>query len=535
MIPAPQDGAPPMPDIEQYQKLLPIAEKLYTHMDQVAQTLLLPLFLFSVLFAYSQDIGLGGAVVSRVKRLLIAALLLAAFPTLSSFIRDVGQEIALSIDNLGGLDEIMRAASAKAKTYSVSAKSLFDLGQSLATGFLISCSFTLLFFARFGIVAFYHFYWLVLLVTAPLMILCYLFEATSGITRNLFKNLILVACWPIIWAILSAFLKGLPFAQFYGSETPYVTVCVMNLIIVASLLLSPFMLTHFCDGMIVGAGSTISAAAKTVFSKGLSQATNFASPYANALTRHLTSPTRGLPKPKAPEPPVRKLPMGIALLLLSFAAHAQERTVQIQPGLSTLLCLKQAPRQAALGDPKYFRVEAMGKNLILRTIEEDHATNLIVYFGENLFESYALKSSKIMPHMAQVGCDQPAPMPVKKASLVARPSVQSVSDDGVILSLLAAVWSSPQRDHLTLKLRIENSSDDTLEPDWKRTVLLQAGRKRPHSKLWSERRSLEPSASSLATLQFTRPGLGPKEPVLLEIPRFRGASLRLNLSSVVTK
>ena len=80
--------------------------------------------------------------------------------------------------------------------------------------------------------------------------------------KNLFKNLCLVACWPIIWSILSAFLKGLPFADAYALEGGYTTVIVMNLILAVSLLLSPFMLSQFCEGLIVGAGSGVQMAAK---------------------------------------------------------------------------------------------------------------------------------------------------------------------------------------------------------------------------------------------------------------------------------
>lgn len=520
-----------LPDVEQYHKLLPIAEKLYMHMDQVAQTLLLPLFLFSVLFAYSQDVGLGGAVVSRIKRLAVVALLLAAFPTLSSLIRDVGQEIALSIDNLSGLDELIKAASTKAKSYSVSLSTLGDFGQSIVTGLMVSFSFLLLFFARFGLVAFYHFYWLVLLVTAPLMILCHLFEATSGITRNLFKNLILVASWPIIWAILSAFLKGLPFVDFYGKDTAYATVAVMNLILVASLLLSPFLLSQFCEGMIVSSGSVISTAAKTVFTKGMNQAAGLAD---SALKHFNPSLHRSLTTGR-PQRLIRVKGMTVALALLGAAtASAQETTIQIQPGLSTLLCLKHAPQQAAIGDPRFFRVEPMGKNLILRAVEEDKMTNLIAYFGENLFEVYALKSSKILPHMTRIHCEEPPPVP-KKPTPLPKPKIQSVSADGVVLGLEGLFWSGPERDHLTLKIKISNTSSAVLEPDWKRPALIQGGKRRTHSKLWSGRRVIEPKASSPVTIQFTRIGLTHDLPAVLEIPRATKEPLRLHLAPEILK
>ena len=90
--------------IEHYEKLSPVVTTLYTHMDKIAQMALLPLFLLSIFLAYTHDLGLTGTVLKRLKSLVLTALLLAAFPDLSELIRTLGQELALSIDGMKGLD-----------------------------------------------------------------------------------------------------------------------------------------------------------------------------------------------------------------------------------------------------------------------------------------------------------------------------------------------------------------------------------------------------------------------------------------------
>ncbi|MBS1982744.1 MAG: hypothetical protein JST16_01115 [Bdellovibrionales bacterium] len=522
---------PPNIDVEQYQRLLPIAEKLYNQTDHIAQMLLLPLFLLSILFAYSQDLGLSGAIVSRIKRLVMTALLLAAFPTLSSLIRDVGQEIALSIDSMSGLDSMLKAAAEKASRFSLSINVLRDIQANIITGFCVTASFVLVYFARFGIVAFYHFYWLVLLVTAPLLILGHLFEATANLPKNLFKNLVLVGCWPIIWAILSAFLRSLPFSDMYANDQNLMTIMVMNLILVAGLVMSPFLLSQFCEGAITGSGSVIYGAGKALLNtvtpkvgtgiSAMARAGRFGrDEFRKSNVYHRISGGKG--------------GLTAIVFMLCFSAfepsRAAEPSLILKPGNSTLLCLKQPPLQAALGDPRYFQVSQMGQNLVLRAIKDDKATNLIVYFGKNLFESYSLKSNQIMPPTTSYGCEAPK-LDVSKSNAISRvPLIESVSSDHVNLQLIRAIVNGPTRDHLTLKLRIANLSDSVVEPDWKKVVLTQGNRRSSHSKLWSERRRIESGASIMAELQFSRTGFSYQKPTILEIPREDGDSLKLVIS-----
>jgi hypothetical protein len=246
-----------IPAIEEYEKLLPVARQIYEHTSHLSWQMLLPLFLVSVAMGYTSDLGLSGAVLIRLKRLVLVALLLVAFPTIAEFSQIIGVEIARSIDDMTGIDMVLDAASKRAEAYSFDLNGLLNLGSDLLIGVLVLVSFVILIVARFFLLAFQHFYWFLLVALGPFLILGTLFEASSGITRGLFKSMFQVACWPVIWSVLSAFLKALPFASAYSVEGNLITVVTLNLIIAVALLFSPFIVTQLSEGVSLSVGDTL--------------------------------------------------------------------------------------------------------------------------------------------------------------------------------------------------------------------------------------------------------------------------------------
>ena len=246
-----------IPAIEEYEKLLPVARQIYEHTSHLSWQMLLPLFLVSVAVGYSTDLGVSGAVIVRLKRLFLVALLLVAFPTIAEFAQTLGVEVAKSIDDMTGIDAVLDAASKRADLYSFDLEGLINLGSDLLVGGLVLVSFVILVVARFFLLAFQHFYWFLLVALGPFLILGSLFEASSGITKGLFKSMFQVACWPVIWSVLSAFLKAMPFASAYSVEGNLVTVITLNLIIAVALLFSPFIVSQLADGVNLSVGDTL--------------------------------------------------------------------------------------------------------------------------------------------------------------------------------------------------------------------------------------------------------------------------------------
>lgn len=112
-------------------------------------------------------------------------------------------------------------ASQKIQTYSFSAKDFLLGHDDLFVAVLTFFSYWLLLLARYVTAVMYNFFWIFLIVISPLLLLFNLFKGTSHITANLFKAMIQVASWKIVWAILGVMLVSLSFGKMYAVEGSY--------------------------------------------------------------------------------------------------------------------------------------------------------------------------------------------------------------------------------------------------------------------------------------------------------------------------
>ncbi|MDZ4661254.1 MAG: hypothetical protein SGJ18_06495 [Pseudomonadota bacterium] len=173
------------------------------------------------------------------KRAVISTLLLVAFPEITKAIVFVADGIVERIDAINSLDNFMRMAQEKSQSYSFTPTSILLQFDDLIIAALAFLSYLVLYIARFLTIAMYHFYWIFYTVIAPLLLLFNMFSSTSQITKNLFKGMIEVASWKIVWAVLGAMLTALSFSKIYQIEGNYITLIAMNFIITIAMLMTP--------------------------------------------------------------------------------------------------------------------------------------------------------------------------------------------------------------------------------------------------------------------------------------------------------
>ena len=195
------------------------------------------------------------------KRAVIATLLLVAFPDISRAIIYVADGITEKIDALNSIDVMVRMAQEKSEAYSASTTSLLLQFNDLIIAVLSFLSFLVLYIARYITIAMYHFFWIFFMVTAPLLLLFNLFASTSQITINLFKGMMEVASWKIVWAILGAMLTALSFGDAYKAEGNYLTLIVMNFVIAIAMLATPMMVKSLLGSGLQSMSSTLGATA----------------------------------------------------------------------------------------------------------------------------------------------------------------------------------------------------------------------------------------------------------------------------------
>lgn len=267
-----------MPNLELLGSLMKDLHREFTHIYYLALPCFFALSLVITWFKHPQ-----GSIdfLDVLKRAIVATVLLVAFPDISQAIIAVADGIAERIDNLSGLDTMIRMAQEKAQTYSFSATSILLQFNDLIIATLSFLSFLILYVARYITIAMYHFFWIFFTISAPLLLLFNLFEGTSQVTVNLFKGMIEVASWKIVWAILSAMLTALSFGDAYRAEGNYLTLIVMNFVIAIAMLATPLIVRSLVGQGLHSMSTTFGAAAVAAIAAAPAKAIQTA-----AVTRH---------------------------------------------------------------------------------------------------------------------------------------------------------------------------------------------------------------------------------------------------------
>jgi hypothetical protein len=186
-------------------------------------------------------------------RTIIACLLLYAYPEISNAFADVVDAVANQLGSLNDFNLVLAKMGDKLQNLTWSWMSFKDS----IIGILSYLSFFLLYISVYAVQAFMMFSWTILFVFSPVMIALFVLPATAGATSSLFRSLIEVGMWKVVWSVLATLLWSFALSDINnGADVNFLTAIFLNLILAGSLLLTP---------IIVGAlaGKGISSLAST--------------------------------------------------------------------------------------------------------------------------------------------------------------------------------------------------------------------------------------------------------------------------------
>lgn len=195
------------------------------------------------------------------KRAFVTTLLMVGFREISEAILMVTSGLADKISDLSGIDAIIQMAGEKARSYTLSGTSLLLGFNDLVIAVLSFLSYVVVYIARYVTIALYHFMWTFLSVMSPILILFNMFRGTSHITVNLFKSLIEVASYKIVWAVLAAMFSALAFGNAYAADGNYLTVIVLNFVIALAMLSTPLVVKSLVGGGLSSMAQTLGTGA----------------------------------------------------------------------------------------------------------------------------------------------------------------------------------------------------------------------------------------------------------------------------------
>ncbi len=194
-----------------------------------------------------------------VGRAMIAALLLHAYPEITNTIADVTDAVSSQIGDLNNFKLILDRMGDKLGELSWSWVS-FKETIMLLISFL---TFFILYFSIHIADSFYIYVWVMLYVFSPLLIALCVLPATASATSALFRSLIEVACWKIVWSVIATLLWSSALSQINadGSQVSFLTAIGFNIILAGSLLLTPFVVHALAGSGLSQMGKDLSSLA----------------------------------------------------------------------------------------------------------------------------------------------------------------------------------------------------------------------------------------------------------------------------------
>lgn len=181
-----------------------------------------------------------------VARVFIASMLLVAIPEIMNALATVTDAIAKEIGQFLEFKHVLERLSDKFGEMSWSWVSIKD-----SVVILISyLSFFAFYISVYLADAFFLYSWMLIYVFSPLLIALYVFPMTANATTMLFKSVIEVCAWKIVWCVMSSLLWSMALSDINNPEhgINFLTVIILNLMLAFSVILTPKITSSFLGG-----------------------------------------------------------------------------------------------------------------------------------------------------------------------------------------------------------------------------------------------------------------------------------------------
>ncbi len=209
-----------------------VGAQLHGDMMKIYWVLLIPL----VVLLFAIDLIRDESPNARdiVRRVVISVLMLLTFDWCLNSIASIGDAVTDQINGLTQLSEVLKRLGPNYSGHD----SWFSLRETTIYIFSLA-AYIVAYVGFFVATALTHFVWTILYVCSPLMILMYVSRSTAYVTASLYKGLIQVVIWKVLWSILGVLLLKLAVQPDVSGMEDYLMAIVMNLCIGVSMLFIP--------------------------------------------------------------------------------------------------------------------------------------------------------------------------------------------------------------------------------------------------------------------------------------------------------
>ncbi|MCB0308576.1 MAG: type IV secretion system protein [Bdellovibrionales bacterium] len=240
-----------------------VCREIRGHLVGVYWMLIVPFVAFLIIlefFKVGESIPKPASIIHRA---MVSILLLLVFEDLMNVISVVGDGVTNQINGLGKLTELLDELQ---KQYEAESPRWLQFREALI--FIINLvSYLIAYIGIFITNIMLQFVWSILYVVSPLMILMYISPHTSYVTHNLFKGLINVVIWKILWSILGVMLLKFAVSPEVSSWDNFFTTALVNICIGLSMLFVPLAAKSLVGNGLTGAATALAMLPTAALSK----------------------------------------------------------------------------------------------------------------------------------------------------------------------------------------------------------------------------------------------------------------------------
>ena len=237
-----------------FESLSTVTAQLNDTMQGFYWIMLPPFTAFMIVLEFLSLSKDGPGVVDVIRRVAISIILLVSLEPSLRVISMVGDSLVDEIEQIATIGDL---AIHLGKTYKNGEISWFRFREAIIF-ILTMLSYIIAYIGIFVAKTVGQYVWSVLHICSPLMILMYVSKRTSFVTASLYKGLINVIIWKVLWAILAVML--LKTTIEFGEIDNFLATVTMNICIGASMLFIPFTAKSLIGDGLTSAASALSAA-----------------------------------------------------------------------------------------------------------------------------------------------------------------------------------------------------------------------------------------------------------------------------------
>ena len=200
-----------------------------------------------------------------IKRVALSIIMLWSFDETVNTIGALTDGVA---DRLGGTDNLKALFAEIKRSHGENSPGLFRYRQMIMYYLSAICHMIAL-VGYFVTDVSIHFVYTILYVLSPLMILAYVPRATSHITANLYRGILQVSLWKILWCLMGNLLFRLADVSDVGDTESMIMRPILNIIIAVSMFRIPFFASSLLGDGLLGTAKSVSQHITLPVSRGI--------------------------------------------------------------------------------------------------------------------------------------------------------------------------------------------------------------------------------------------------------------------------